>query len=117
MCFWEQLGGVVIIGVDDEKDVRGLERDYKLMSDERDDFELQLNQVISEKLGETFGSRYVTVEFHEINGEDVCAVHVDQCSQPVYFEDDDFYIRDGSSSRPLEMREAFDYIHDHWEIS
>lgn len=115
-AFANSEGGTLIIGVEDEnKEVKGIERDLNVIRKGKDGFELQLNQVISDKLGDKFGSIYTQVEFEEIDGETVCVVSVEPSSDPVYFGDDeDFYVRQGSSSKALTVGEATEYIQDHW---
>lgn len=114
-AFGNSSGGTVIIGVTDgEKEIEGVNRDLKLMPDGYDEFERRINQAVSNKLGTNFGSQYVSVEFHEIEGETVCAVSVEQSGKPVIFGDDEFFVRDGSSSRPLNKQEYTEFLFDHW---
>lgn len=111
-------GGVVIIGVEDgTKDVKGLDRDLKLMSDGKDDFELQLNREISNRLGHMMGAVYSEVDFEKVDGNEVCVIWVDPSPEPVYFhgeDGDEFYVRAGSSSEPRTMQEAQEYIERHF---
>lgn len=111
-------GGVVIIGVeDDTKDVTGLDRDLKLMKKGKDDFELQLNREISDRLGHMMASVYTEIEFEEVDGKEVCVIWVDPSPEPVFYQDggqDQFYVRSGSSAEPLTMQEAQEYIERHF---
>lgn len=106
-------GGVVIIGVEDEeKEVKGLDRDLKLMGG-KDDFELQLNREIKNRLGHLIATAYTEVTFETVRGKEVCAVWVDESPEPVYFQDGDeerFYARNGSSAEPLTIQDAQEYI-------
>ncbi|WP_436910216.1 GmrSD restriction endonuclease domain-containing protein [Halosimplex marinum] len=106
-------GGTLIIGVDDDGDIKGLDRDLKLM-DDKDDFEVTLSQEISSRLGDATASLYTQIEFREIEGETVCTVSVEPSSDPVYFEDDEFIVRQGSSARPLSIQDANQYIQENW---
>lgn len=111
-------GGVVIIGVEDEtKEVKGLDRDLKLMSDGKDDFELQLNREITNRLGHMMASVYTEVDFETVDGSEVCVIWVDPSPEPVYFDGEDgeaFYVRSGSSAEPRTMQEAQEYIERHY---
>jgi hypothetical protein len=115
-AFANSEGGILIIGVeDDTREVKGIDRDLKLMKNGKQSFEEQLNQVIRDKIGDKFGSIYTKMNFEQINEETVCVVSVDPSSDPVYFgEDEKFYVRQGSSSIPLNIGEATDYIQEHW---
>ncbi|WP_159903644.1 GmrSD restriction endonuclease domain-containing protein [Salinirussus salinus] len=106
-------GGTLIIGVDDDKEIKGLERDLKLM-DDLDDFEVTLSQEISSRLGDATASLYTEIDFKEIDGKTVCTVSVEPSSEPVYFEEDDFIVRQGSSARPLSIQDANQYIQENW---
>lgn len=111
-------GGVVIIGVEDtEREVTGIDRDLQLMKDGKDDFELQLTREISNRLNHMMASVYTETEFKEVDGKEVCVVWVDPSPDPVYFDDNGqerFYVRAGSSSDPLTMHEAQEYIERHF---
>lgn len=115
-AFANSDGGKLIIGVEDEDfSVKGIERDLNVMQKGKDDFELQLNQAISDKLGKKFGAIYTSLEFEDLNGKEVCVISVEQSPEPVYYgEEDDFYVRQGSSSIPLGVGEAAEYIQEHW---
>ncbi len=110
-------GGKLIIGVTDDQDVVGIDRDLKVMNHGKDSFERMLNNEMSNRLGKTFASRHTEIHFEEVEGEEVCVVDIEAAHRPVYF-DEEFYVRSGSSSRPLSTKEAVDYIRerfDEWE--
>jgi len=117
-AFANSGGGVIIIGVeDDDFEPVGIERDLDLMKDGRDSFELQLNREIANRLGKMMATAYTHVTFEEVEGKTVCVVWVDDSPDPVYFEDDDgekFYARSGSSSEPLGIQDANQYITQNW---
>jgi hypothetical protein len=106
-------GGTLIIGVDDDKTARGLDRDLKLMND-LDEFERTLSQEITARLGDAVASLYTQIDFAEVDGQTVCTVSVEPSSDPVYFEDDEFIVRQGSSARPLSIPDANQYIQENW---
>jgi hypothetical protein len=106
-------GGTLVIGVDDDKEIKGLERDLKLMED-LDDFEVTLSQEVSSRLGDATASLYTEIDFKEIDGKAVCTVSVEPSTEPVYFEEDDFIVRQGSSARPLSIQDANQYIQENW---
>lgn len=117
-AFANSGGGVVIIGVDDHNHrAVGIERDLKLMKDGKDSFELQLNREISNRLGKMMATAYTHETFEEVDGKTLCVVWVDDSPDPVYFEGDDgekFYARSGSSSEPLGIQDANQYIARNW---
>lgn len=68
--------------------------------------------MIRSRIDQTFASQYIEIEFHEVEGTDVCAIHVEPNPNPMTVNDDKFYIRQGSSSKD----QAFDYLSDRWDI-
>lgn len=109
--FANSEGGTLIIGVEDkDKEVKGIDRDLKLMQNGKDDFELQLNQEIRDRLGEHFAATYTQVSFEELYGETVCVVSVEQSPKPIYYDGDDFIVRIGSSATSLSIQDANEYI-------
>lgn len=107
-------GGKLIIGVTDEHEVVGIDRDLKLVNHGRDSFERMLDQEIVSRIGKTFASRHIDIGFEEVDGETVCVVEVEKGHRPVYF-DETFYVRSGSSSRPMNTEEAVDYIRERFD--
>jgi len=115
-AFANSDGGRLVIGVDDKyHDVTGLERDFELMNKGKDEFELQLNREITNKLGKVFAANHVDINFHEIEGNIICIIEVSPSEKPVFFDNDDFYVRIGSSSMPLDKKEMNEYIEEHFQ--
>ena len=114
-AFLNTDGGTLIIGVDDERNILGLEKDYStLKKRNRDGFELLLMDLISTNLGERF-CQYSHTSFSSIDGFDVCKIAVDTSPEPVYVGSEaDFLIRTGNSTRKLSTKEAVAYIGTHW---
>lgn len=110
-AFANNKGGKLIIGVEDENfEIVGLDRDFKLMKKGKDEFELQLNQEIQDKIGKVFASQLIEVTFEEIDEKTICVVNVLPSDEPVFFNKDEFYVRRGSSSIPLNKKDTVEYI-------
>ena len=68
-------------------------------------------------LGEALSASYMTVNFHEIDGEDICQVTVDPSDEPVYVENSKqalFYLRSGNLTRALPVDETVKYVQHRW---
>jgi predicted HTH transcriptional regulator len=108
-------GGTLIIGAaDEEKAFKRIERDLDVLQDGRDDFELQLDQEIRDRLGEHFASTYTQDRFEKIEGKTVCVVSVEPSSNPVYYDENEFYVRIRSSATPLSIPDANQYIQENF---
>jgi hypothetical protein len=116
-AFLNSDGGTLLIGVDDNGKVIGLENDYmNLKKQNRDGFEQAIMTLISTKLGTTTcGS--ILVMFHSAKGKDACRIIAMPSPRPIYVKDGNvtkFYIRAGCSTRELNLQEAVDYISIRW---
>jgi hypothetical protein len=113
-------GGILLIGVADNREVLGLEEDYGTLRKpdraDRDVFEQHLVQVLMKYLGEAIAG-HITITFHDIEGSDVCQVTVEAADHPIYLQDkveSTLYVRAGNSTRPLPVHEAVKYVSSRW---
>lgn len=115
--FANAKGGVLLIGVDDDGAVLGLEPDYATLNKQnRDGFELHTTQVLAAALGESVLA-YVTITFHEIDGCDVCQVTVEPSDHPIYLLDGGesaLFVRLGNLTKALPINEAVKYVGTNW---
>lgn len=117
-AFMNSEGGKLFIGVADDGEVLGIEKDCQTLKNKnKDGFLLQLTQVINQYLGKEF-NQYVSVKIADLKGKEVCVVMVTGGAMPVYVQNagkEEFYIRASASSQPMSIREANEYIKTHWE--
>ena len=115
--FMNSRGGTLLIGVDDDKNPLGLEKDFNtLKKKSRDGFMLHLGQVINNCLGKEY-SRFVSISIIRISGKDICRIEILPATEPVYLHyngHQEFFIRESASTQPLEIKEAHDYIKMRW---
>lgn len=99
-AFLNTDGGTLLIGVADNGEVKGLEKDFNFNKGDQDSFEQKLRNLISSRFNpRPFGS--VQIEFKGLQGHTVCQINVKQKSEAILF-DKDYYIRDGNCTRKLE---------------
>jgi Putative DNA-binding domain len=117
-AFLNKEGGIVLIGVEDNGTIVGLEDDYKaanpqLNKQNRDGYQLFLINTLSDNLGKEFTDFY-KISFHTIRGKEVCCIDVQPSNEPVFVRNNSFYVRNGNSKLTLNMKEARAYIKQHW---
>jgi len=117
-AFLNSDGGVLLLGVDDEKNIIGLAHDYKLFGkkDSRDAYENFLMNLLLNNLGKD-SAALITITFHELDGKDACKVEVKKSPKPVFVKDqsgEHLYIRAGNSTRQPTTKEAIDYVKMRW---
>jgi ATP-dependent Lon protease len=114
-------GGVLLIGVSDEGDILGIERDISMLPGKRQDldaYENHLYTLLTSGIGGA-ATALVRVAFEDAEGKPVCTVEVFQSATPVWAkqkgsQDEAFFVRLGNSTRPLGPKEAFEYISQHF---
>lgn len=113
-----EAGGTLLIGVEDNGTVLGLQHDYKTLGrkQDRDGFENWLTTLLLDAYGKDT-SPLIRITFHEVESKEVCRVIAQPCSKPVFVRDDKaehLYIRTGNSTRLLSTREAIEYCKIRW---
>lgn len=114
--FMNSNGGVLLIGVDNDKKILGLEKDLAELDGTIDNFELHVTNVINKYLGKIKGT-LVSIKFEKIEDKQVAALIIKKSPRPVYMKYEgksEFFIRSGNSSQPLDVSEVPEYIKDHW---
>ena len=101
-------GGKLIVGVDDDQKVLGLEGDYSTLQDgsDKDAFEIHLRNLINEQWGVEFAGANLKIVFEQIGENEVCVVDVDRGTAPIFLKTKNkhgarleiFYVRSGNSS-------------------
>lgn len=113
--FLNSDGGHILIGVEDGGSIVGIEKDYLTFGHNkgRDDFRLKLDQIISNKLGDSVQGN-LTHKIVSFQGKDICIVKVSPSKHPIYFGlNRDFIIRRLASKKTLNTEEAMTYINEH----
>ena len=118
--FLNSDGGFVLIGVKDDKTILGLEKDFEAIhSTTEDAFELHFTSVMGNYLGFE-NTTYVKIRFTEKEGKKIAVVVIPkQAPREVFLTENKtphFYIRSGNSSRELNVKEAIEYVRQHWKI-
>jgi hypothetical protein len=117
-AFLNSEGGTLIIGVDDDGNALGLEKDIETFSKKDvDGFELHLRNIIKKHLGSNF-EKHLKITFPIIDEKIICKVKILKSGKPVFanFEGkDSFYVRNGNSSIPKNREEQSEYEKLHWK--
>jgi len=117
-AFLNTGGGHLVVGVDDNQNILGLDADIQTISKQNiDGFELCLIEIIKKFIGAESTS-YIKISFPEIDDNQICLVKISKSSSPVFtvFEgNEDFFIRVGCSSQPLRRKEQSQYESNHWK--
>ncbi|HAJ37095.1 MAG TPA: hypothetical protein DCL15_15555, partial [Chloroflexi bacterium] len=111
--FMNSRGGLLLIGVDDEGSVLGIEPDLKtLRKPGVDGFENVFNVAFGNMVGMEYRP-FVTLTFPVLEDKTICAISVRPSTHPAYLRyqgKEEFYLRTGNSSNALGVSAAVQYI-------
>ena len=121
-AFGNSDGGTLLIGVDDDGQAIGLDRDFTSLNGNKDEFELHLRNLINKSFGKLFATSGLKIEFPIVDDVEICKIDISPSMKPLYFEIADkneqkakkFYVRSGNSSQELDISEVNDYINSRW---
>lgn len=116
-AFMNTEGGTLIIGVEDDGSVFGLEPDLKTLKGSQDQLGQLLASLVSQQIGAEYG-HLAKVRFESIDEKIVCVVDTDRASGPAYVsgaKGSEFYVRVGNTTRALDPEETVKYTEAHWE--
>jgi type III restriction enzyme len=118
--FMNTGGGTLIIGVANNGEILGLEKDFECLTQrpDKDGYEQKLMGVITSYL-DTKDTVNVHLSWAEQNGKNVAIIKVDASNHAVYCRNEqripEFFIRSGNTCQPLNVRETAEYVHEHWK--
>jgi hypothetical protein len=117
-AFSNRDGGTLIIGVDDEGEILGLENDYISLNGTKDEFELHLRNLVNKNFGPSFATSNIGITFPISDDGEVCQVDIKRALKPQYLKVKDkngnksqkFHVRSGNSSMELPLSEVSSYV-------
>lgn len=115
VSFMNHRGGILIIGINDEKKVLGIDKDLKLFRN-WDSYQLAIQNTIRDYTKSALSDFFI-IKKMEKNGKQLCSIYVNPSPKPIYYVDgnnEDFFVRQGNQSVKLTTKQANDYINSHW---
>lgn len=124
--FLNARGGTLLVGVEDDGAIHGLDEDYGVTKRKRPDEDIRDAYIryFIDKLDTSYGKRFLScVSFRMVSlgGKDVCRVDVRPAPWPAWFagtsktmDDAIFYVRVSNSTRTLPPIDLVQYVRDRW---
>lgn len=118
-AFSNAEGGKLLIGVDKDGQIAGLDDDYNSLKDpNKDVFELHLRNLVNAAFGIEFATTQLQIRFPIIDDKEICEIDIKQGKLPLYIEVTDknggklkkFYVRSGNSSQEMDIQATASYI-------
>lgn len=115
--FLNSQGGTLIIGVQDNGNVVGVERDYAtLPKQNRDGLLVHIDNILQSRFPTSL--QFISARVEISHNKEICAIEVAPSENPVYIVEngqEEFYIRSSASTRSLSMSESNEYIKSHFK--
>jgi CRP-like cAMP-binding protein len=108
-AFLNSWGGILLIGVDDQKNITGIETD-KFENDDK--AMLHLTNMVKERLGTQF-MQFINCSIEPIESRKVMRIDVSPSNLPAFLTNNNeeyFYVRTGPSTTELKPSRIYDYI-------
>jgi CheY-like chemotaxis protein len=106
-------GGTLVIGVEDNSKLYGLEQDLALLSKQNlDQFEQTIVNLVCDRIGANF-TQLLKTRFETIEEKAVCAIDVQKSDKPAFLKSNkglEFYIRAGNTSRAIDIPDLYNYL-------
>src|SRR5690606_14192579 len=116
-AFLNSEGGTLIIGVEDNGNILGLDMDYATFGNKgKDGFLLHFDNIIIKSLGKE-QQNDIDIKFEKVDNKEIAIIEVRTSNKPVFLSsngDKTFYVRHAASSRQYDISEAYEYINKHW---
>ncbi|MFE0530427.1 DUF262 domain-containing protein [Micromonospora parva] len=120
--FLNAEGGVLLIGVEDDGKVLGIESDFTTLGTKQnaDGYELFLRQLLDHNLSASTAPT-VRIRFPQVEGKMICQVSVAASGRPIFAKPakggadaSDFWVRVGNATKQLHGDDLIKYQEEHW---
>jgi predicted amidohydrolase len=112
-AFANSKGGILLVGVNDQGGVLGIEKDFECMRINNDDQYQRRFNAIMKKYLEKEMELDIEVDFHVLDEKKVCVIQVETASRPVFClknEQQEFFVRRGNETISLDVKRAQGYM-------
>lgn len=119
-AFANAKGGTLIIGVNDNLEIIGLDADFKtLKKQDADYFELHLRKMINNQYGIRFSNKHILMQLPEIDSKTICVIQISPGTSALFMKTknkqgqdvEKFYVRSGNASQEIaSLTELQEYI-------
>ena len=107
--FMNTHGGILLIGVDDDANILGLDNDE---FDNEDKILLHFKNLLSQHIGLEF-SNNINLIINQIDGKTILVIECERSNRPVFLyhkNTEEFYIRSGPASVKLSVSKVLNYV-------
>jgi len=115
-AFLNAQGGKVLIGINDDGEINGIEPDLKLFGGttkekSKDLFSQDIKKTLKDNI-DAITIRLTDSFYHRLGNHEIMEIRVKPSTKPVFHLNEDFIVRNGNASIKLEGKDFFDYLID-----
>ena len=124
-AFGNSDGGILLIGVDDDKNILGLENDFNTLKKQDSDFyEIYMRNLFHKYFGVKYTTENIRMDFIKDGLKEVCLIEIFKAEEPLFMKvkeksgktEEKFYVRSGNSSQQIDsLKDINDYIYDRFK--
>ena len=118
-AFLNSRGGKLFIGVNDDREVKGIESDLMLYGNEnREKNKDLLTQDVRKTLISQIDTSTIHLSdtfYHILDNNEIMEIRVAASTKPAFLFNEDFIVRNGNASIKLEGKQFYDYLIDHFK--
>ena len=120
-AFSNAQGGTLVMGVNDDMEILGLEQDYQTLGKKKDwdGWQQKLENLIKNLIGTTY-SGFITISREtlddENNQKELAKIKIQKSSRSAYLKtnnSNEFFARRNGQSDKLDTKESIEWIKDH----
>ena len=113
VAFLNTEWGILLVGVNDDGNITGLDEEINKFHKNLDKFLLHFKNLIKVRIGEEF---YPFIEYKAIHvdGKLILIVECEESPSPCYLDNKDFYVRTNPATDKLEGPRLVEYIRNHF---
>lgn len=117
--FMNSEGGTLLIGVNPDGDILGLQKDIETIPGrDLDSLERLFHETVCNHCGNDCYEYITGANFVPVYDKTILVVTVSRSAKPMYYVDGEkvlLYVRIGNATRPFNVREAIEYFQQHWQ--
>jgi hypothetical protein len=114
VAFLNTSGGVLLVGVSDSGEIKGIGEEVRIVHKSNDKFLLHFKDRLKARIGEQYYP-FINQRLVNVLGADVLMVECNRALNPCYLDGNAFYVRTNPATDQLEGPKLVEYVQNHFK--